>query len=696
MPRRLVLSLALSVSSVACAAASGAPGDEGESASPRMVERSQAAEPVTLGDALDDRAATHLAVSLRVQHEDDLDALLRDQQNPASPLYHAWLTPEQYGERFGLPEALYARLVGWLEGEGLSVTPYPNRLFAEATGTVAQVRSLLGVQLRSASKGERHFRSYSGGLRVPADLDPYIVKVGGLDTRVRLRHRLALTFEGEQLDVLDADDLRTLYDVPSGSPGASGLTLVVLGTQEGTQAHQYSTPGPPFVAPSATAIQSYLSGISHASATFNPIVLSNPDDDLDYAGSNAEYQLDVEMQSVGAPNAKNIDLVLSPASLVLQTGAQYVVNSLSDAVVVSSSLGLCESEEVGYDGGALSDTTGDAYLMQQATKQGLSEGQTWFAASGDTGADDCYDKTSGTGDGYGGGNATVDFPCSLPEIVCVGGTQFAGPGQWSSSGALQAYETEVACNEGARGVGGGGGQSKLFAKPSYQQGVGPEAQDGRRDVPDIAFVAASAKPGVMDYDCGQGQDSCADAGSSLPGADVVGGTSVASPLAAGFFANLAGGKGCRLGDIHATLYSLGAAQQKGGAAPFHDITTGSNTWTDPGGQTIHGFSAVSGYDLVTGWGSVDMTKLATAWPSCTAGGGTLSSSGSTGSGSSSGGKGCGCRAAGAGPSGSWPAAGLTLGILGLGFRRRRTGDCPETECPGWRRGARRARREEGA
>ena len=170
------------------------------------------------------------------------------------------------------------------------------------------------------------------------------------------------------------------------------------------------------------------------------------------------------MQSVGAPNAKTLDLVLSPASVVFQTGAQHIVNNISDAVAVSTSLGLCEAEEL--DWGALNDPTGDAYLMRQAVQQGLAEGQMWFAASGDTGADDCYDDTSGTGNGFGNGNATVDFPCSLPEIVCVGGTEFQGAGAWDSSGKLTGYVQEVTCNEGVDGVAGGGGQSRLYAKPT--------------------------------------------------------------------------------------------------------------------------------------------------------------------------------------------------------------------------------------
>ena len=138
------------------------------------------------------------------------------------------------------------------------------------------------------------------------DLAPLISKIGGLDTRVRLRHRMNVTWNGQVYQVLDADDLRMLYDIPTTDTGASGLTLAVLGTQEGTQANPNADPKPPLVLPSAADVQIYLTTISHATAVYNPIVLPNPDDDFDYVGSNSEYQLDVEMQSVGAPNAQNL------------------------------------------------------------------------------------------------------------------------------------------------------------------------------------------------------------------------------------------------------------------------------------------------------------------------------------------------------------------------------------------------------
>ncbi len=607
----------------ACASSSPSGSPDAPPSTPQAAPH----ESLALGGPLPDESLAHISLSLRLWGGDGggggetaLAQLLADQQDPASPRYHAWLTPAQFGDAFGQPEATYSRIVAWLRAGGFAVTPYPNRLFLEASGTTAAVRELLRVQLRSIEQGEHVFRTVAEEPSLPADIAPVVMRIGGLDTRTHIRRSLYVSIAGARR-ALDATDLRALYDVPSKGVGASGLTLVVLGTQEGTQASTTDTPGPPLVPPSPDAINEYFATFSGATASYDPIVLPNDNDDYDVSGANEEYELDVEMQSIGAPNAKSIDLVLAPPSEVFQLGAQYIVNKLWTAVAVSTSLGFCEPVEVAAsDGGVIPSSDAEAFRL--ALQQGLAEGQSWFAASGDTGADACNDATSGTGSGFGGGNATVGFPCSVPEVVCLGGTQLEQPVSWGSNGTLAGWQPETVWNEGAQGA-SGGGQSLLYAKPPWQIGVGSSEGDTARDVPDLALTAATMDPGVEAYVCGSGQDplSCGVSATDAGPLEIVGGTSVAAPLAAGFFARLAGQVGCRLGDAHPVIYALGAAEQSGGAQPFHDITSGNNSFRDPAGETITGFTAGPGYDLASGWGSVDLGQLIDSWPSCVPGGG---------------------------------------------------------------------------
>ena len=557
-----------------------------------------------LGPPLPDAEPTHLGIVLRNADPEGVRALIDAQQNPSSPWYHRYLTPAEFGEGFGVPAETYDAMVKWLQSQGFEVTTAPNRLYLDATGTVGGVRRLLGVQLEQVEQNGRLARVPDGDLQLPSAFVSRLLYISGLDTRIHLKHRIT-TAQG---DALGADDLRLQYNlagVIATGAAASGLTTVVLGTQEGTGNHARA----PLVPPSVTAIQSYFTNVAHVTAPYNPIVLSNPSSDFDVPGSNEEYQLDVEMQSVGAANAADIDLVLPPSSEVFTTGVQYIANSLPDAVVVSVSLGLCEYEESsGYPGEMAS--------MQQGIQQGLAEGQAWFAASGDQGSDDCEDNNSTRHVGFDGGNPTVDFPASLPEIVAMGGSQFSSSSStwFDSSHALTGVQPEATWNEGNQGGGGGGGQSRYFAKPSWQTGVGPDANDGTRDLPDISLMAASSDPGVAVYDCGSGQSTDTDCSGETTGAgnlDVFGGTSVSSPLAAGFFALVSGQVGCKLGDLHPALYTLGQAQQNGGALVFHDITSGSNAL-----DGLPGFGAIGGFDLATGWGSLDVDQLIANWPAC--------------------------------------------------------------------------------
>src|ERR1019366_973827 len=112
--------------------------------------------------------------------------------------------------------------------------------------------------------------------------------------------------------------------------------------------------------------------------------------------------------------------------------------------------------------------------------------------------------------------------------------------------ALTGYSDEQTWNDGNGGA-GGGGVSTLFGQPTYQSGFGFTG----RGVPDVSLI--SGFPGAV---CVTNQ----------PGElDPLEGTSVASPLSAGFFGLIASAIGCRLGDVHAALYAMGAAQQDGGA-----------------------------------------------------------------------------------------------------------------------------------
>src|SRR5258707_3575682 len=98
-------------------------------------------------ESIPNSTAVQLGISLALTHTEALDQLRADQQDPASPDFRRWLTPQEFGARFGQSAASYEEVAVWLRQAGLQVTVFPSRVFLIATGRAAQVEALLGTQL---------------------------------------------------------------------------------------------------------------------------------------------------------------------------------------------------------------------------------------------------------------------------------------------------------------------------------------------------------------------------------------------------------------------------------------------------------------------------------------------------------------------------------------------------------------------
>lgn len=211
----------------------------------------------------------------------------------------------------------------------------------------------------------------------------------------------------------------------------------------------------------------------------------------------------------------------------------------------------------------------------------------------------------------------MDFPSSSPFVTAVGGTSFTGDVSnastyWNStnnsnSGSAISYIPEASWN-GGNDAATGGGASLFFAKPSWQAGPGVPA-DNARDVPDIALAADPSHDGYLVCDTGY----CQNGGFRRSSDNVlnpIGGTSAGAPSMAGIMSLLVQRYGSQ-GNINATLYSLGA----NASSAFHDITSGTNIVNCRANSPncpaalAYGYSTNTGYDQVTGWGTIDANNL---------------------------------------------------------------------------------------
>ncbi|WP_329566875.1 S53 family peptidase [Kitasatospora sp. NBC_01266] len=271
-----------------------------------------------------------------------------------------------------------------------------------------------------------------------------------------------------------------------------------------------------------------------------PTVVNAGGGTTDLSGQD-EVDLDIEVVQALAPGA-TIKVYEAPNS---DAGETAVYSKLvSDNVpVISTSWGTYEAGETPSNRVAV-----DADLQEAA-----AQGQSVYAASGDSGSDDA-----------GNGGTSVDFPASDPWVTGAGGTTL-------SLGSGGAWKSETAWS------GSGGGVSSYFNTPSYQTKVNKGTY---RSVPDVASEA-DPNTGWAVYTEGAW--------------NVYGGTSASAPNWAAFTAvydSAAKAKGkASFGFANSRIYTLAASSSY--ASAFHDVKSGNNG----------AYSAGTGYDKVTGWGS---------------------------------------------------------------------------------------------
>ena len=580
----------------------------------------------------------------------DLESLLAAQQNPSSPLYHQWLSPEQFAARFGMAQADIDKVQTWLQQQGFSIDSVArSKNMIRFSGTVGQVELAFQTQMHYfKTSGETHFAP-STALSVPTAIAPTVEAVRNVsDFRPKPMHikaRNAFT-SGVSGNVFFAPgDIAVTYDVnPLYTAGVDGTgqAIAVIG-QSAIQASDIENFESAAGLPKKDPVQIIVPG------TGNPATV---------AGDEGEADLDIEWSGAIAKGA-TIDFVYTGNSNNNNGAFDAIVYAIDEKIapIISISYGACETALNGFS-------------LESSFQQAAAQGQTILAASGDQGSTACQGDTQNNLTTAQQLALAVNYPASSPYVTAVGGTEItAADGvdpttgnkganystYWNTNGSndvvssAKQYIPEVAWNDdvlagsvSAQNGGGlsasGGGASALFPKPSWQANVPGIPSDGKRDVPDVSLYSSPDLPGYLF--CTSDTSDWAAASASAPAQaascnsgfrdgtsgghylTVAGGTSFAAPIFAGMLAlvNQKQEWTAGQGQANITLYKL-AGNSSTYAAAFHDVTTGNNYCTagttfgycSSSGST-EGYAAGAGYDLVTGLGSVDLANLAGAWP----------------------------------------------------------------------------------
>jgi len=565
----------------------------------------------------------HLVLKRSALRQSALDALIAAQHDPNSAKFHQWVTPEQFGETFGVLDSDIAAAESWLRSQGFTVNGvYANKMQIDFSGNAGMVKRAFHTQMNHYALDSATHAANASNISIPSALQDVVAGVAGLnDVHPQPQHVAAKTAQydsSKQRFMLK----QPMVSAPGVSPEAVGFTNGARGLVPYDMAKIYGTD------------QLYTSGLTGKGITIalvedNSMVPADWTNFINqfgltsYGGTFTQFQpqatgftncidptianpgeddyealLDAEWSAGMAPGA-NIWLASCSDSNSnnffggVFTAATNLINGASRPNIISASYGYGE----GFTDAA--SKTAIDLMWAQADAEGISV----FVSSGDSGSNPSFN-------GFFIYNAGIDANAfgTSPNDTVVGGTDTAdvldgttkkyfSPSFNAVYGSALSYVPEIPWNQScgnevaAKSLGfpsslafckeylkfdpngyyitseaGSGGPSSVDSKPAWQRQVHNAAKDQSRDVPDVSLFAGS-------YGGSTWVIVCSSAYPCTPGftgpTALIGGTSLSSPMFAGIQALIDQGlaeKGlpANQGNAAPTLYAL-AAKEYGGA-----------------------------------------------------------------------------------------------------------------------------------
>jgi subtilase family serine protease len=592
-----------------------------------------------------------MSVTLKLRNQAGAEALAQAVSTPGNKSYRKFVSAAAWRSQFAPTDATVSSVKSWLSSNGFTIGDIPaNHRTVAFTGTVAQAEKAFGTSIKSFVKDGVSVVAPTSATSVPSSIAGAVTGVSGLDTSMRatpdntggpaFKAKGAASAKATPADDLPAPPLVFLNAPPcsnyfgeklaTGVPQVSGLnplTDVVCGYKPGQLRSAYKTDG--FLAQgldgrgaTVAIVDAYASPtIFNDASTYaarndaqhplrdyqfsqNLPASYNNTELCDAAGWYGEESLDVESVHAMAPAA---GILYVGGASCFDNDLNAAVNTVVDnqlAQIISNSYGEPDSDE---NAAGLQD-------VYQIGLQAAAEGISLMFSSGDS-SDDV--ATTGI--------RQTDSSASNPLVTAVGGTSLAigqdGQALWTQGwGTHNAnlvngkWQLPATFNSG-----GGGGESNVWGQPFYQKGVVPNAMakqtaSGKkgRAVPDVSMVGDNATGFLI----GQSQ--------TFPNGQVkyseyrLGGTSLSSPLYAGFTALEDQAIGGSLGFLNPLLYGLFYNSpamldvNHGRKVTDAVVRTNYTVTSDPTSATVRLLRTINdtnsiytrkGYDDVTGVGS---------------------------------------------------------------------------------------------
>ena len=489
-----------------------------------------------------------LDLVLKLRDPAGLESFLQSLYNPASPAYRKYLTVAQFTQSFGPTQQDYDAVVNLAKTNGLKVTGGSrDGMDVQVKGSVSAIENAFHVTLRTYQHPTENRTFYAPDREPTTDLPFALWHVSGLDNYSIPHPMFVKRSDYAKAHGISAEALVTHATTGSG-PSASYLGSDMRAAYYGGTALTGAGQNLGLFEYEGTDladVTTYYKNVGQTNSV--PVTLLSTDGTstscLESSGcDDTEQTLDITQALGMAPGL---------ASLVVYVGS--VDTAIISAMTTHNPLPTTIGCSWGWT--PADPSTLDPYFQKMA-----AQGQTFFAASGDSST---------------WSSSNEAWPADDAYIVSVGGTDLV------TASAGGAWKSETAWVDS-----GGGISPDKIAIPSWQKlaGVINSSNKGSttyRNGPDV-----SANANFTFYVCAD-QTTCT--------ANEYGGTSFAAPMWAGYIAlanqqSLANG-GSLLGFINPTIYAQNITSSYG--TDFHDIASG----------TSGSYSAVTGYDLVTGWGS---------------------------------------------------------------------------------------------
>ena len=595
------------------------------------------------------------------EQETALQSFLASQQDPHSPNYHKWLTPDDFGKRFGVADSDVQSVSSYLSSQGMRVgRVYGSHMAIEVEATAGQIHSAFQTEIHAYAVGGKTYYANNSNPKVPAALSGVIAGVASLNSF----HVEGGSGAGTQATLDSATHtLKPLYTIIATNPDTYGVSPADLAVIYGIPASTAQGLGGKNVNVGIVGdsdinvayVNNYRSIFGLPAKT--PIVVVDGNDPGVNGDAYIAYK-QIELVSAVAPNA-NIYYYTS-ATTDYDSGIYFaLIRAVEDNQVQVLLNGFQECESA-IGSGAMQ-------LVNSVVEEAAAQGITFVAAAGNSGAAGC--AVPGTSGSATGAAYAVNGFASSPYLTAVGGSDFYyGLGSmgnyWNTTngtgylsvntnptisnppnGYLVGYfktgqyqeqvwndsysggGTSNAVNGTSVQMAGGGGISTVGLDgtstpqpiPSYQVGKINGISSTARVIPDVSFFAGSGANNTEGYNntaymfCMKSSD-CLSTGTVQ--FTYSGGTEASSAVFAGAVALVVAQYNSSsrfgVGNVNPTLYA------QFNSMVSHDITRGTNelaciSGANCAGGHMSGYAAGTGYDAATGLGSFNITSFVTGY-----------------------------------------------------------------------------------